>query len=159
MEGCSVRLTLEEMKMVSIVSSLRRSESKIKGYVDSHGFTGDTGWDMEIEGAAAELAYCKFRDKYWNGSVNSFKDADQGESVQIRQTSLGHGSLIVREEDNPEHYYVLVTGKSPDFKVCGWIKGIDAKDKKYVKAPNGRDSAYFIPQKDLKKFPDKKSKT
>ncbi|MGD1524588.1 hypothetical protein [Vibrio harveyi] len=147
-----VQLTMEEMTIVSVIAGLRRGESKTNGRKDNHDFNGDGAWDIEIEGAAAEMAYCKLRGKYWSGSVNSFKNADCGENVQIRHTVLEKGSLIVRDEDLDSHFYVLVTGRAPLLKVCGWINGSDAKQEKFKRAPNGRVPAYFVPQSALNSF-------
>lgn len=149
-----ITLSMEEMTMVTVVAGLRRGESKTKNRKDNHGFDGSAAWDIEVEGAAAEMAYCKLRNKYWTGSVNSFKGADQGDNVQIRHTAIKNGSLIVRPEDNQEHYYVLVTGKAPSLVVRGWIKGSDAMKPEYFKEPNGRKGAYFVPQSALSIFPE-----
>lgn len=148
----TVHLSMEEMAMVSLVSGLRRGESKTNGRQDNHGFNGESAWDIEIEGCAAEMAYCKMRGQYWNGSVCSFKEADAGKNVQIRHTTLENGSLIVREDDNEDHFYVLVTGRAPVLKVCGWIRGSEAKQEQFRRAPNGREAAFFVPQKALRKF-------
>lgn len=148
----TIQLSMEEMAIVSLVSGLRRGESKTKGRKDNHGFSGENAWDIEIEGCAAEMAYCKMRGQYWNGSVCSFKEADCGQNVQIRHTTLQKGSLIVREADNDDHYYVLVTGRAPVLTITGWIKGSDAKNPQFLKAPNGREPAYFIPQSALRRF-------
>lgn len=152
MASNKIHLSMEEMAIVSLISGLRRGESKTNGRKDNHGFSGENAWDIEIEGCAAEMAYCKMRGQYWNGSVCSFKKADCGQNVQIRHTTLEKGSLIVREADNDDHYYVLVTGRAPVFTITGWIKGSDAKNEKFKKAPNGREPAYFIPQSSLRRF-------
>jgi hypothetical protein len=147
-----IKLTMEEMMMVTVVAGMRRSESKLNNRKDSHGFNGDGAWDIEIEGCAAEMAYCKLRNQYWSGSVCSFKGADCGDNVQIRHTVRDNGSLIIREGDNDDHYYVLVTGRAPNLKVIGWIKGANAKKEEYKKSPNGREPAFFIHQSNLSRF-------
>lgn len=73
------------------------------------------------------MAYCKFRGRYWAGTVCSFKEADCGSNIQIRHATLVRGKLIVRASDNDDHYYVLVTGKAPKLKIVGWIEGGNAK--------------------------------
>lgn len=148
-----VTLDMPEMTMVTLIAGLRRGESKANNRADNHGFNGDGAWDVEIEGCAAEMAYSKYRGVYWSGSVCSFKGADSGSNVQIRHTEIQKGSLIVRECDNDDHYYVLVVGKAPVMRVVGYIQGRFAKDKRFLKAPNGRDPAYFVPQSELKKIP------
>ena len=152
---CIVQLDMAEMTMATMVAGMRRGESKVNNRVDNHGFNGEKAWDIEIEGCAAEMAYCKFRNKYWSGSVGSFKKADSGDNVQIRHTVLEQGRLIVRNDDNNDHYYVLVVGKAPTMRIVGWIKGSDAKMPGFKTAPNGREPAYFIPQNHLRLFSSK----
>lgn len=148
----SVVLTEIEMELAAMVGIRRRAESKSGLRQDNHGLDHSDFWGMDIEGAAAEMAYCKFRNKYWNASINSFKAGDCGENVQIRSTPLPNGCLIVREEDLDHHYYVLVIGSSPVFRVAGWIHGKEAKKPEFMKSPNGRPAAYFVPQSYLRKF-------
>lgn len=147
-----ITLTQEEMTIASLVAGLRRAESKSNNRPDNHGFDGGNAWDIEVEGAAAEMAYCKMRGQYWSASVNSFKNADCGTNVQIRHTQHKNGCLIVREPDNDDHYYVLVIGQAPVLRIAGWIKGSDAKQEPFKKAPNGRVPAFFVPQSALNKF-------
>jgi len=45
-----------------------------------------------------------------------------------------------------------VVGTAPEFRICGWMKGMDMKQDKYAKNPHGRSPAFFVPQKDLKGF-------
>jgi len=160
-ESRYVTLTQEEMEIAAMVGCRRRSESKSMARGDKHGLGNDGKkpysdnsdfWGMDIEGAAAEMAYCKFRDKFWSGSVNSFKKADCGQNVQIRSTHHETGSLIIRSDDSDDDFYVLLVGTSPTFRVCGWIKGTDGKSEEFTRAPNGRPPAFFIPQHKLNEF-------
>lgn len=146
-----VRLTEVEMEMAAFIGAKRRAESRAKDRKQGPGYDEAAAWRNDIEGAAAELAYCKAVGIYWPGSVNSFKGPDCGKKTQIRQTHHLNGSLIVRNKDNPDHFYVLVVGTCPYFKVVGWIRGFDAKKNEYLRAPGGDNPAYFVPQKDLKK--------
>jgi hypothetical protein len=149
-----VILTQQEMEMASFVGCKRRCESKSKSRKDNDnlknvGFKEMDFWGIDIEGAAAEMAYCKFTNQFWSGSVNSFKAPDCGSDIQIRSTKLNNGCLIVREKDPDSDYYVLVSGIAPEFIICGWIRGSDAKKKSYERAPNNRTPAYFVPQSAL----------
>lgn len=147
-----VTLTQEEMSMAAFIGCRRRVESVSSNRKENHGRQAAQAWDIDVEGAAAEMAYCKFRGTYWSASVNSFKGADVGKNIQVRGTHHKSGSLIVRGADNDNHFYVLVVGSAPTYRICGWIRGSDAKQEKYKKAPNGRPPAYFVPQSDLLSF-------
>jgi len=148
-------LTEIEMEIAAMVGCRRRSESRSNSREYAHGFDGSGGWDIDIEGAAAELAYAKYRGQYWPATVCSFKHADVGANVQIRSTPHANGSLIIRDDDNAEHFYVLLTGTAPTFQVRGYIQGISAQNDEWRQAPNGRPAAYFVPQSALKPFEKK----
>lgn len=149
-------LTPAEIRMAIAIGGMRREESIAQNLVNctqKDGYVGETAWDMDINGAGAELAYCKFRNVYWGGCVNNFKEADVGNNIQIRSTKLENGGLIIRPNDDPTHYYVLVVGQLPKYDVVGWILGADGMDVINLRAPNGREAAYFVPQSKLHTFP------
>lgn len=147
-----IKLTLPEMEIAKTIGCLRRFESMRQNLKRKHGYEEAAVWDVDIEGAAAELAYSKFRGMYWGGCVNNYKQADVGKNVQVRSTKLKSGSLIIRENDEDDHFYVLVVGKIPNFEIKGWILGKDGKQDKWKKAPNGRVASYFVPQEALNRF-------
>ena len=100
----SVRLSEEEMEIAAQVGSRRRIRAQVYGWNDKHGYDGSKGWDVDIEGAAAEEAFCRYRGLYWGGHIDTFKAADVGDNIQVRCTELEDGCLILRGEDNPEHF-------------------------------------------------------
>lgn len=148
-----VVLTISEIQIAATIGATRQIESMRQGLKDSHGYNGNETWDVHIEGAAAELAFCKFRGRYWNAPVNNFKEADVGQNVQVRATKYNNGSLIVRKGDNDDHYYILLTGRVPNFRVVGWITGAEAKNPDWLETKgNSREPAYFVPQSALNGF-------
>ena len=147
-----IYLTDFEMRMAAHVGIERSIQSIAMGLKDAHGFDGDGRWDINIEGAAAEQALAKYLGRYWGGDIGTFKKPDIGKNIQVRSTVLRNGSLIIRENDNENDYYVLVTGKMPDFEIVGYILGKDAKQNEYWKQPNERPGAWFVAQDRLKKF-------
>ena len=144
-----IKLTEIEMEMAAYVGCRRRTESRARNRKQGPGYNEADAWRNDIEGAAAELAYCKAMGIYWPGSLNSFKDPDCGLMTQIRQTNHENGCLIVRDRDPDEHFYVLVVGHCPTFRIVGWMKGVDAKKNVYVRSPGDQNPAYFVPQKEL----------
>ena len=82
--------------------------------------------------------------------MNTFHSiADVGRNVEVRCTDLADGCLIVRANDAPERWYVLVTGKPPTFTVRGYIRGADARRPEYMRDPHGHRPAWFVPQSHL----------
>lgn len=147
-----VRLTEGEVAASLLIAAVRRLESNRSGREDNHHGKKDP-WMDEIDGAAAEIAYCKFRGQFWSPGVNTFHGADHGTKIQIRSTQYDTGCLIIRpKEDPPSHYYVLATGHIPVFQIRGWILGKAGMLPQYLKSPNGRPPAYFVPQSLLTPF-------
>lgn len=115
------------------------------------------GWKNDIEGAAAEMAYAKYRRLYWNFSFYGknqgylFKSGDVGQA-QVRWTDREDGSLIIRTDDDPGNYFVLVIGSIPEFYIVGYIHGTEATKDEYIRAPNKGPASWFVPQHALTKF-------
>tara|TARA_Y100000310_G_scaffold130328_2_gene129520 strand:+ start:3873 stop:4388 length:516 start_codon:yes stop_codon:yes gene_type:complete len=148
-----VKLESGEVEMAVSVGCRRRIKA-IEGGFSGKAGVGPGTWDMDVEGAAAELAFCKDRGVYWPGSLDSFKAPDAGGKFQIRQSKYKTGKLIVRPKDRPGDTYVLVTGRIPTFYVCGYIDGVSAMQEGFWQdLKNGRPPMWFVPQRALHKFP------
>jgi hypothetical protein len=153
-----VILTKYEMQMAGSVGLSRGIESISAGNKQAHGCSGD-GWGQNIEGAYGELAFAKFINRYWSGSVNTFKDGGDVGDIQVRTRSKHHYDLIVRDGDRDNDIFVLVTGLAPSYLIRGWIKGIEAKRMDdCIKAYGGRPSAWFVPADRLKPVPKRDRK-
>ncbi len=137
-------LTIGEMHLAAHNGTLRVIESIKKGLKDRHGFEGP-GWDINVEGAAGEIAAAKAIGTYWGGTVNTFKTMGDVGDLEVRTRSKSYYELIVREGDNSNAIFILVTGQAPVFNVVGWIKASDAKQPKWRKTHGGRPPAYFVP--------------
>lgn len=150
MKTKTVTLTQIEMEMAVLVGERRQGQAERRGLKDNHGFEGTREQQrrLHIAGAIAEMAYCKARNQFWTGSIDSFKGADVGDNVQIRHTENGH-LLPVRKEDNPDHFYVLVTGTPPTLTIHGYIQGSDAQNPQWwgTFGPNDiRPPCWKVPQ-------------
>ena len=105
-------------------------------------------WHLDIEGACAEMAYAKARDKFWSAAWDTFKEPDVG-PVQIRHTELQHGCLIVRPDDKDHEPFALVTGTAPDFIIVGWMLAGDAKRDIWAQGLNTNEPYWRVPQSAL----------
>lgn len=152
--GIWVTLERAEVTQAAIIGVDRFMESRAKGR--QHNLPvkpGDDLLSLDIKGAMGEMAYAKARGLYYEPRVNTFKEADFGSNVQIRTGAEEGHSLIIRKTDNPEHFYVLVIGSAPTFRVVGWIKGADAMAQAaWLKDWAGRSEAWFVPQSALTPF-------
>lgn len=113
---------------------------------------------QEIVGACGEMAFAKARGMFWSPSVNTFhKSPDitgRGRDIEIRSTERDDGHLLVRDNDAPERWYILVTGEPPVMCVRGYIKGSRAKADEFYRAPKGQRAAWWVPQSALSSFHD-----
>lgn len=110
------------------------------------------GLQTEWVGVCAEMAYHKWRNQYYFSNSGTFKGPDAGTNVQIRATEHNNGSLIIRNNDNPDHWYVLIICEVFTFRIAGYIKGRDAQQGRFWKSPNNRPGAWFVPQSELIKI-------
>lgn len=92
------------------------------------------------------MAFAKFVNKYWNGSVNTFKNGGDVGRFQVRTRSDHSYDLIIRPDDRDSDYFILVTGQAPVFRVRGFILAADAKRmSECIQTYGGRPPAWFIP--------------
>jgi hypothetical protein len=141
-----VSLTWYEYSVAAHVANLRCIESNRDGRLNAHGFTKGSGWEVNVEGAGAELAVAKYFGWYWDFSVNTFKAPDLGSKVQVRWTHSHNFSLIVRPRDPEDDVYVLVSGWGPDYKIQGFMYGHEAKNQLWLRTEStGRPDAYMVP--------------
>lgn len=110
----------------------------------------DESWERHVLGALGECAFAKATNRYWSGSVNTFKAADVGANIQVRTRSQHSYDLIVRDSDADDDVYVLVTGGPADFTVHGWVVARDAKRPEFRADYGGYGHAYFVPQSALR---------
>jgi hypothetical protein len=104
----------------------------------------------DVLGACAELAVAKWLGVQWSRSVDTFhSEADVGEDVDVRCTTNDNGSLIMRDNDQPWRWMVLVSGTPPVLSLRGYVRGSDAMTPQYWCNPHGYRGAWFVPQSDL----------
>lgn len=144
-----VSLSPVEMQHAAMVGVLRQIESMRLGLRDQFGADPNNGWSIHIEGAAGEMAAAKSLGRYWAMPVNTFKDGGDVGALQIRTRARHQNELIVRPGDRDIDTFVLVTGRSPRFRVHGYITGSQAKRDCWLHGYGGRPPAYFVPQSAL----------
>jgi len=151
-----IQLSFHEVYMAACIGVARRLASLKRGETNKVQ-NKDFGWHSDIEAACAELAVAKHLGVFWDGSVNTFKAPDIGH-LQIRHTQHNNGCLILRPADSPTETYVLITGTHPNYTIRGYIKGEDGKKPEFLRDPNGKFQAWFVPQCNLLPFSNLKTK-
>lgn len=147
-----VQLTNAELFQGAIVGVFRHIQAISKGLRDKHGFDGETGWHVHIEGALGELALAKALGVYGGLTAATFHAPDIGD-LYVRTRTLDHWDLLVRPNDPSDAIFALVVGSSGKYRVVGYISGRDAKRQEWFKTLTpGRPAAYFVPQDALTPF-------
>lgn len=150
-----MEITLNSYELMQgATAGILRNVASIKEQYN-RAFTGRE-WQVHIEGACGEVAVAKAMGRYWGGSVNTFKAQGDLDSVgwEIRTRAEHSYDLIIRDDDQDDRVFVLVTGKAPNYVVRGWIKAGDAKREEWRKNYGGHQPAYFVPQSELREMGD-----
>lgn len=143
--GVEVALSVEAMVQAVMVGA-RRTIAAARKALRSPSQAKRT-WDIDIEGAMAEMAVAKATGMYFEPELDKFGDADVGQ-LHVRHTVLPDGCLIIRPED-PEGRYCLVTGQLGRYRIVGCIDSLEARQDIWMRAPQGRPAAWFVPQSAL----------
>ena len=149
--GVWVKLSYSELLVGALVGSLRHAEALVRGREDQDGFEGD-GWGVHIEGALAEMAAARAINRYWDASVNRFKDPTRGDvgPYEVRRRSRQDYDVLIRPRDADAKVHIAVFGSAPNFRVAGWLFGHEAKRDEWLKPHAGRKPAWFMPQSELR---------
>lgn len=144
-----IRLTWVELAEAAREGTQRRIRALARQSSATRDFTGDL-WGNDIEAVAAELAFAKAADLYWAPQATPDWDGDVG-SWQIRRTVHANGRLIIYREDSDLARFMLLVGRAPTFRICGWISGRDAKQSEWWSESLARP-AFMVPQDALQPF-------
>lgn len=118
---------------------------------DYYGFNGEP-WATHIEAAGAELAVARLLGLWWTPWARRPSDvvADVGFDVQVRRRARDDWDLILHEADRDDHWFVLVTGRMPAYRVHGFIQGAEGKRDEFQGDPYGTGRpAFWVPQSHL----------
>lgn len=100
------------------------------------------------ESVGAEIAVAKyFGISDFNPRASRFKrTADVGSIIEVKWTKYDQGSLIIYDSDRNTDIAILVTGKSPNYVLKGWIPVAIAKNQRWRR----RDQpTYWVEQYNL----------
>jgi hypothetical protein len=148
-----VEVTLKpyELLMGSNIGAAR-TISSIQGKFEDRIKRLGKDWTTDIQGALGEVVVAKITDRYWPGTINTFKNQGDVGDDEVRTTNEHNKSLIVRPDERGDAAYWLVTTEKPSiYRVQGWMHGDDAKQKCWLKDPNNDGPAYFVPSGALQK--------
>lgn len=149
-----VELSLAEMLHGTTTGTIRHFESAKDGRKPSHKFEESNVDPLcaHIQGAIGEIVVAKARNLYFMPTVNTFKGADIGANVQVRLRTKHEWQMIIRDDDDPEHIFVHVTGTGPTYCIRGWAYAKDVMKPEYRQNYGNRVESWFVPEEALKPF-------
>lgn len=153
-----VELTAWEYKAAVDLANTRMAISNDRGlnHASTYRRTYAERVREETVGACGEMALCKAMNWFFSPTVNTFHGSpDVGDRWEVRATERENGSLIVRDNDADDRWYVLVVGEPPVLRIAGYIRGSDAKQAEWLRDPHGHRPAWFVPQSALKQIGSK----
>lgn len=140
-----VQLSWMEVRVAAFAGVDRRIRALAHGLADYHAGAAskpDRGWELDVQGALAEMAAAKVLDLYWAGGWPPAGDVAR---VQVRSTVLPDGRLVVNQDDPDDVPFVLVVGVPPVLRLPGWMSGREAKAARWWQA-DVACPAFFVPQ-------------
>jgi hypothetical protein len=100
--------------------------------------------------ACGEIALCKVMNWYWSPEVGGYRPKSEvGANIEVRAYARPDGSLIIRDSDAEDRWYVGIFGEPPFLYVAGFIQGAHAKRDEWAYHHEGISSAWFVPQSEL----------
>lgn len=100
------------------------------------------------ESIGAEMAMARyFGDHDFRPTINTFKqEADYGSNIEVKWTKYESGSLILGNTDRDSDIAVLIVGRSPVYRIAGWIPVVMGKRDRYYLA---KQRSWWIGQGNL----------
>lgn len=150
-----VVLTPAECRLAEAVARARREFARRNGFVQGAEFTGtdDQALRNDVVGTKGEMAVAKHYGVFWTGTIGEIDQPDV-KRLEVRSTLLDEGCLLVKPKNPDDRAFVLVVLSCAadqreewcECSIVGWIWGGEAKRDRWLRDPNGRPPAYFVPQ-------------
>jgi hypothetical protein len=148
-----VALTSDEMLHAAQVGIQRQIQNLIEERRPAHGADDQNDWQKQVEGAMGEKAVSVVTGIPWDGNLGDLEADDVG-PYQVRTRSQHRYDLTIYPKDRNDKIFILVTGINGKYKVQGWIRGGEAKQRQYWKAYTSGRPAYFVPKEALHDIKD-----
>lgn len=131
----------------------RCDEAKKDGKQNKYGLSNAKELEVHLLGACGESAVAVAMGVPFDATCNTYKTRPDIGPYEVRTRSKAEYELLVRPDDKDESIYILARcfpkGQKRSFAIVGWIRGGDAKKKKWRHRYGGRSPAYFVPDEGL----------
>jgi hypothetical protein len=156
----TVTLDATEVVVAQMLAAMRYNVSRMAGVTNARmGPQGD--YQTDLEGMAAEIAFCKAFNYYPDLTAGSRKGGwdvkgRAGETIDIKVTKYHAGKLLATLKKTLEdsQYYVLMVGECPTYRLVGY-----ATAEELLRPENitnlGHGEGYALAQGQLKQFDSK----
>lgn len=151
-----ITLNAAEQKLAAYLGTMRDRHSRdLFGAKSQRADASRTDLDINIEGVAAEIAWCRMNGVYPDTDTDKRPDASDavtkdGYRVDVKTTKYEHGKMLITITKTGEgvDYYCLMIGTFPTYRLAGYIKASDAIQPENIDN-NMPKPCYAIPQSRL----------
>ncbi len=152
-----IELTACEMAIANVVAAMRTTCNRAAGIAENK-IGSHSSYQMDVDGFAAELAFCKAMNLHpdlsvVNQSLTHDCVARNGKTIDVKTTRYESGRLLVtpNKKESQTQLYVLVVGTAPAFNVIGYASKEEVFADRNYRELNGRWS-YIMEQSQLRPF-------
>lgn len=145
-----INLTVYEMEMAALVGVQRILENHQTGVSNlTYNASASMLWQNGVLGALGEMILAKAANRYWSKGERGDTDVN---GIDVRTTAYETGSLLLHKEDDDHRVSVLVIGSIGTFRIVGYIRNKEGKEKgTWEERKEGRP-CFYVKQKDLIPF-------
>jgi hypothetical protein len=146
-----VVLTWAEVAIAARIGEARTIRNRAKGNGHRHGKASGSDWTGDIEAACAELAAAKGIGVYMPVTLGGGDgDGDLGYGLHVRHSDRDDARLILHPDDQDVGLFILVVGRSPIYRLAGFLEAVKGKVEQWWADPTGNGRpAFFVPQSEL----------
>jgi hypothetical protein len=153
-----VTLNQTEQELAQVIAQRRYEAARGQGLTDLK--VGEqSNWETDLEGAAAEIAFCKLANVYPDMETGRSNIEDcylkNGYAVDVKTTRYEGGRLLaVRwKRENSVDLYALMVGTFPKYRLAGFMRAEDLIQEARLK-DLGRGPSFAADQSELMKPDD-----
>lgn len=145
-------LTWSEVAIAARIGEARTIRNRARGNGHRHGKAPGADWSGDIEAACAEVAAAKGIGVYLPVTTTPDEDrhGDLGYGLHVRHSDRDDARLILHRDDQDVGLFILVVGRSPIYRLAGFLEAAAGKIERWWSDPTGDGrAAFFVPQSEL----------
>ncbi len=159
MKYALIELNEAEQMLAKHIAEQRYQNARTNGVTDGK-MGNQSNEQTDLEGMAAEIAFCKFYNVYPDLKIDAPNDlpvydaiSPKGATIDVKSTTYPNGRLlaVLGKAEKRSEIYVLVTGNFPVYCVRGYATAADLfKESNINDLGHGR--GYCLDQSQIRKF-------